>query len=200
MKVIVIGGYPGSGKSTIVRRVLEELTKQGYKFLTYKFEKYVTYLRSEQGLIVLGTYGKNEDFPGTDRFAMNAQPEAMAFLEEFRDITHNEYTVLFEGDRLFNAKMLDWLKDNGFSIVLCIVETHWAKLETRRNARSNQSETWRKGRHTKVDRIIMKYGVNHKLLNNTVKEQDDSVRELIQEIKGEWDKDPAGKTIKDFWK
>jgi dephospho-CoA kinase len=200
MKVIVIGGYPGVGKSTIVNRVLEDLSSQGRNFILNKHDKLVTYMADQTGLIVMGTYGKGETFPGTDRFAMNVQPEAMAFLEELRDITDREITVLFEGDRLFNGKMLDWLHKENFQRVLCIVEADQTVVIQRRQARSNQNEAWRKGRQTKVDRISMSYPVDHWLPNTTKEEQDKSVQELIQEIKGTWKRTVPGSQLKDFWK
>lgn len=200
MKVIVIGGYPGVGKSTIVNKVLEKLSKEGRNFIINKHDKLVTYMADQSGLIVLGTYGKGETFPGTDRFAMNVQPEAQAFLSELRDTTDREVVVLFEGDRLFNNKMLDFLRKEKFQTVLCIVQADQAEVEKRRQARSKQNEAWRKGRETKVDRIALTYPVTHWLENTTQKEQEASVQELIQEIKGTWQGDKPRSVLRDFWK
>jgi hypothetical protein len=208
MKVIVIGGYPGSGKSYIVKEVISRLINQeGHIFTLGKYGKLVTYMQSNKGLIILGNYSPGETFPGTDRFPMNVQPEAaefLAWLQEENIIALNEgkqgFTVLFEGDRLFNGKILNWFQQAKFDLVLCIVTTEQKLLETRRNERSAQNETWRKGRATKVDRIAMEFPVHHRLMNNTKAEFEQSVKELLAEINGEWKSKPVQSKIKNLWR
>jgi hypothetical protein len=203
MKVIVVGGYPGSGKSTIFREVLERLLKAGHVFTLRKHDKLITYMESNKGLIVLGTYGKTELFPGTDRFPMNAQPEAVAFLEELNANEQGQHgkekVVLFEGDRLFNQKMLTFLRKQ-FELVLCIVKLERKVLEERRNQRSEQNASWRKGRETKVDRLGMSFPVHHWLKNTTEEEFEASVQELLAEVNGEWKSEPVKSAVKDFWR
>lgn len=204
MKVIVMGGYPGSGKSTIVKEALEHLLALGHVFTLKKYGKLIPYMESNQGLIVFGTYGPTETFPGTDRFPMNAQPEAMQFLLELQANEGGQHgkerTVLFEGDRLFNQKMLQFLEKEGFNVVLCVVSMNRKLLEQRRNKRSDQNATWRKGRETKVDRISMSQPVQHMMTNNTEKDMLNCADELVKEINGEWKQKKVHSKIKDLWK
>lgn len=197
MKVIVIGGYPGSGKSTIVRGVIKRLESEGYVFALFK-KGIVTWMESNRGLIFLGSYKEDETFPGTDRLPLNVQPEAQKFLERIRS-ENPDRIVLLEGDRLFNDKMITFLHNEEFELVLCIVEVQRGLLEQRRNNRSEQNETWRKGRETKVDRIAMVQPVQHHLLNNTKEEQEKSIQELLDEIAGKWKKEIIVSKIKNMW-
>lgn len=196
MKVIVIGGYPGSGKSTIVRKVITELEQQGKKFKNNR-RGIITWMESKE-IVILGSYAPDEKFPGTDRLPLNAQPEAQRFILDARRDWPTK-VLLFEGDRLFNDKMLTFLAENGMDVILCIVFTAKPLLEARRKKRSEQNESWRKGRETKVDRISMTYPVHHHLQNNTKEDQEQSVLELVQEINGEWKQETVKSKIKTFW-
>lgn len=197
MKVIVIGGYPGSGKSTIVRGVIKELQEAGEEPNAGRFGS-VRWLRYPS-VIILGSYDEGEKFPGTDRLPMNVQPEAQtAMLNLRRDYPTS--VVLLEGDRLFNDKFLNFLKSNDFDVVLCITFMARHLLEQRRNARSGQNEAWRKGRQTKVDRISMQHPVHHQLQNSTLEDQEESVAELLREIRGEWKSKKVESSIKNLWK
>jgi molybdopterin-guanine dinucleotide biosynthesis protein len=193
MKVIVVGGYPGSGKSTIVRRMIELLEKQGH---TFKSERkgIVSWMESKE-LIILGTYAPSETFPGTDRFPLNVQPEAQKFL---LSKASGGKVIFFEGDRLFNEKMLAFLEEH-FEVVLCIVSMSRKLLEQRRNARSEQNVSWRKGRETKVDRLAMTHPVHHHLQNDTKADKEQAALELVAEINGEWTSTPVKSKIKSFW-
>jgi molybdopterin-guanine dinucleotide biosynthesis protein len=195
MKVIVIGGYPGSGKSTIMKGVIAELEQQGQKFKRERIG-IVSWMESDK-VIILGDYSPDEKFPGTDRLPLNVQPDAQRFLLSNKE---SGKTVVIEGDRLFNDKMLTFLNENGYNIVLCIVFTAKHLLEARRNKRSEQNASWRKGRETKVDRIAMTYPVHHHLQNNTKEEQEVSIIELVQEINGVWKQEVTRSKIKDYWR
>lgn len=198
MKVIVIAGYPGSGKSTIMHGLIKRLEESGQIFKdTAKGS--VTYMTSK-GFIILGSYKAGEKFPGTDRYPMNVQPKACEFLLEAREMTPNK-VILMEGDRLFNDKMIEFFKSNEFNIVLSLVQVEPALLNTRREARSNQNESWLKGRRSKVDRMALIYPFTYYLANGTKKEQDKSIQILFDEANGE-DKVISNKTtkIKQLWK
>lgn len=196
MKVIVVGGYPGSGKSTIMRGVISELEQEGHRFQLQK-KGIISWMESDK-IILLGSYLPDETFPGTDRFPMNVQPEAYKTFLEWKSSKSNK-TIVFEGDRLFNEKMLLFLNENGFNVVLCIVFMARNLLEERRNQRSEQNASWRKGRETKVDRIAMVHPVHHHLQNSTKEEQEQSISELVQEINGTWKQEVKQSKIKGLW-
>lgn len=198
MKVIMIGGYPGSGKSTIMRGVIEKLEQAGQTFKVQS-KGSVRYMNSKD-FIILGEYASGEKFPGTDRYPMNIQPAAEHFLAETKTMNPNK-VVLLEGDRLFNDKMIRFLKDKEFDLVLCIIKLEYRKLVERRNKRSEQNESWRKGRESKVDRMSLMYPVTYYLENNSKKDMEQAVEVLIRECM-EKDK-PVQKVdtkLKQLWK
>lgn len=198
MKIIMIGGYPGSGKSVIVRELIKRL---GYTFKENRIGL-MKYIESGN-MIILGSYAENELFPGTDRLPMNIQPEAERFLHQVyanEQAQHGkDRIVLFEGDRLFNDKMITFIKEEGMELVLCVVRASQVLIKSRRETRSEQNETWRKGRESKVDRIAMMYSIQHILHNDTKEEQDRSVEELLAEVKGEWKQESKQSKLKTFW-
>jgi len=197
MKIIMIGGYPGSGKSTIVRELIKRL---GYEFKENRVGL-VRYMESD-AMIILGSYAESELFPGTDRLPMNIQPEAEQFLLSKVPLQGEGKIILFEGDRLFNDKMITFIKEheaNGMKLVLCVVRASQVLIKARRENRSEQNETWRKGRESKVDRIAMVYSIQHILHNDTKEEQEKSVEELLAEIKGEWKQEEKKSKLKNFW-
>jgi broad-specificity NMP kinase len=98
MKVIAIGGEPGAGKSTLMRRLIENI-KAVPKYNEYKLVPYLQYFE----IFILGKYEEGEVFSGTDRMSMAVQPEAIKFLAYLPE----NAIVLFEGDRLFTASFLE---------------------------------------------------------------------------------------------
>lgn len=202
MKVILIGGYPGSGKSTIVKRVIMELDSQGVHFNHKKFGKLVKYMESKK-LLIVGeyTFAKDELFPGTDKLSMGVQPEAEKFFIEVYK-KNPDQLILLEGDRLFNKSMIMFLKYfKGIEVDLriCLVQLSRKNLEQRRNSRSEQDGKWRKGRETKVDRIATEFPIHHYLKNDTEKEQAASVEELLLEIEGKWKGEPPKSKLSAYW-
>ena len=100
MKVVAIFGEPGSGKSTLMRRVLCEL---GFAKDTLKEDFKLVPYHKHENKYVLGKYEEGEVFAGTDRMSMAVQPEAIKFL----DTLPNDSVVFFEGDRLCTASFLE---------------------------------------------------------------------------------------------
>jgi len=201
MKVIMIGGYPGCGKSTIVREVIHELEREG-KIFKENRQGIVRYMQSEE-LIILGSYAEGEKFPGTDRLPLNVQPDAQKFVAgKFVSEQGQQgkgITILLEGDRLFNDKMIAFLKNEGIDLVLCIVKAAQVSIVSRREARSEQNESWRKGRESKVDRIGMVYPVHYVLINNSQEDFQACVKTLLTEITGKAQKKEVKSTLKNMW-
>jgi molybdopterin-guanine dinucleotide biosynthesis protein len=94
MQVIAIGGEPGSGKTTLMKRLVEHFKVQPH----YTEVKLVPYLQNGN-IYVLGKYEDDQVFAGTDRMSMAVQPEAIKFLATLPA----DSVVLYEGDRLFTA-------------------------------------------------------------------------------------------------
>lgn len=156
MRIIAIGGEPGSGKSTLMKRILEKCDwKEEYNYF-----KLVPYLKYKK-CYILGKYEEGEVFSGTDRMSMAVQPEAIKFLASLE----KDAIVLFEGDRLFTASFLENCLEN-YDLEIIYLETDRLIRENRYKERgSNQNETWLQGRETKIANILS----NMTLMFNTIK-------------------------------
>ena len=106
MKVIAIGGEPGSGKSTLMKEILKHLEKYVY-IKCYDSFKLVPYIQCGS-VYILGKYDEGETFSGTDRMSMAVQPEAIKFLASL----NKDSIILFEGDRLFTSSFLEHCVEN----------------------------------------------------------------------------------------
>lgn len=148
-KIIAIGGVPATGKSTLIKNLLSKATdwekKEPVQLVSGMYS-------SSLNTIILGIYEEGEKFPGTDRFSMAVQPKA----EEFIDWATGQMNVLFEGDRLFNAKFLEFcLNYENVAPLEIIILTAPSKLvEERHVDRSDsQSDQFKKSRETKLSNI-----------------------------------------------
>lgn len=148
-KIIAVGGRPGTGKTTLFREFIKQ-----YEWDKVEPKKMLPCLyNKELDLYILGKYEEGELFAGTDKLGMNVQPIAEQFVKE------TSSNVLFEGDRLTNGKFYDHLlslPDTEISFVILTTETE--VLNKRYDERgSNQSETFLKGRETKISKILTNF-------------------------------------------
>ena len=148
-KLIAIGGSPGTGKTTLMRKFME-----GKTWIECQPAKLVTAMYNEElDLYILGKYAEGETFAGTDRLSMAVQPEVQAWIQ-----THN-CNVLFEGDRIFNQSFLEFamnLKEVDLQVVF--LKAPKTVLEQRYKDRgSEQSETFLKGRETKYSNLLSNF-------------------------------------------
>lgn len=156
MKVFAIGGEPGSGKTTLMKKVIEHYKVEP----KYDAFKLVPYLQKDN-IYILGKYEEGEVFSGTDRMSMAVQPEAIKFLSSLS----KDSIVLFEGDRLFTASFLEDCMDK-YDLKIIYLSTRKEIREDRYKDRgSSQNETWLQGRETKISNILS----NMTLMFNTYK-------------------------------
>ena len=97
-KIIAVGGVPGTGKTTLFRKFMENLEwerMEPVKMLPMLYNK-------EHDLYILGKYEDGETFAGTDRLSMAVQPIAQEFVSTCSS------NILFEGDRIFNQSFLEF--------------------------------------------------------------------------------------------
>jgi hypothetical protein len=152
VKVIAMGGEPATGKTTLMFKLIS--MTDDWKIC--KPEKLLDAMYSEKlNLYVLGKYVDDGNvFQGTDRLSMAVQPDAEKF---FNSLTSNNHSVnvIFEGDRLFNAKLLEKLSDwfpNDLKIL--ILRAQDSTLDRRHVYRNdNQNDKFKESRKTKISNI-----------------------------------------------
>lgn len=148
-KIVAVGGSPGTGKTTLFRKFMEN---KEWEFVEPKKLLPALY-NKELDLYILGKYEEGETFAGTDRLSMAVQPTAQEFVME---CTSN---ILFEGDRIFNQSFLEFcsaLPNTDLRVLFLKVPKEI--LEDRYKERgSDQSETFLKGRETKYSNLLANF-------------------------------------------
>ncbi len=180
MKVVAIFGEPGSGKSTLMRRVLCEL---GFAKDTLKEDFKLVPYHKHENKYVLGKYEEGEVFAGTDRMSMAVQPEAIKFL----DTLPNDSVVFFEGDRLCTASFLEHC-NNKFDLKMVYLQTKSDTRKVRYAERgSNQNETWLAGRESKISNILGNFElkfVTERFNNESIEDQDKIMKYITEVVNG----------------
>jgi len=176
MKIIAIGGEPGSGKTTLMKKIIEYLAPEP----RYNEFKLVPYL-NKNNVYILGKYEDNEIYSGTDRMSMAVQPAAIEFL---KTLPKNSI-VLYEGDRLFTASFLEHCLDN-YELDIIYLSTDSGVRKNRYKERgSEQNEIWLQGRETKISNIlsnmVLMFSV-FKYPNNNLEDQRYIVDNILNRI------------------
>lgn len=139
-RIIAIGGEPGTGKTTLIKKV-----KDNYSTIPFKYGLVRGEYDKERGIYFIGIYD-GSTFEGSDKLSMAVNKDFLKFLEYLKD-----GVVVFEGDRLFNASL--FLKEYSFDIY--VLTASKSTLEERYKERgSNQTETFLKSRRTKIKNIL----------------------------------------------
>ncbi len=148
-KIIAVGGQPGTGKTTLFRKYMEDkqwISTEPAKLVAASYNV-------ERDLYILGKYEEGEVFAGTDRLSMAVQPSLQEWIK-----SHN-CNILFEGDRVFNQSFLEFcmgLPDTDLQIVY--LKTPKEILEQRYKDRgSDQSEQFLRGRETKYSNLLSNF-------------------------------------------
>ena len=148
-KIIAVDGSPGTGKTTLFRKYMENKVFQPIEPAKLVSAMYNT----ERDLYILGKYEEGEVFAGTDRLSMAVQPAVQEWIA-----SHN-CNILFEGDRIFNQSFLEFamgLPNTDLQIVFLNVPKQ--VLEQRYKDRgSDQSEQFLRGRETKYNNLLSNF-------------------------------------------
>jgi len=151
MKCLAIGGEPATGKTTLMREVLK-MVKPSKKF---KYGLLRGYIEPFANVSVLGIYEHQEVFAGTDKLSMAVQKDFDKFVQL------KTKNIIFEGDRLFTKKNLLYLTKN-YETRIIILKNEKKIIASRHiNRGDNQSETFKKSRHTKISNIISEPNLKH---------------------------------------
>ncbi len=156
VKVIAMGGEPATGKTTLMFKLIS--MADDWKIC--KPEKLLDAMYSEKlNLYILGKYENDGNaFQGTDRLSMAVQPDAEKFfigLDNDSNQGGYDLNVIFEGDRLFNAKMLDFLSEKfpeNFKVLILTVKN--STLDQRHiDRKDDQDDKFKNSRKTKISNI-----------------------------------------------
>jgi len=157
VKVIAMGGEPATGKTTLMFKLIS----MADDWQVVKPQKLLDAMYSKKlNLYILGKYVNDGNvFQGTDRLSMAVQPDAERFfsdLWEFPDTLESSTNVIFEGDRLFNAKLLDKLAHTfptGLKILILRVKD--STLDQRHiDRKDDQDDKFKNSRKTKISNIM----------------------------------------------
>lgn len=132
-------GEPCTGKSSLVRRAMARGQFE------YRPVKYVPHhVDPVLGLMVLGRYDEEHQFPGTDRLSMGVKPYAMDL------IGHTRCGLLVEGARLASLKFFREVEEMGLRLRVGLVTCDPDELACRRALERSQTEKFLKIQATKT--------------------------------------------------
>lgn len=181
VKVIAMGGEPATGKTTLMFRLIS----MADDWQIVKPQKLLDAMYSKKlNLYILGKYVNDGNvFQGTDRLSMAVQPDAEKFFSELWYENAN-VNVMFEGDRLFNGKLLDklseWFPES--LKVLVLTASHDIKEQRHVDRKDDQDDKFKNSRATKISNItgsltLMDY------IDTMVNENLDDQSKIIDNIK-----------------
>ena len=144
--IILIGGVPCSGKSTLMRRLISRLEEP-----TLIEPKKLFKCQEHGDVLVVGQYPEGETFGGTDKLSHGSIPQFREFIE-WANIAYKH--VLIEGDRYFRGVDIEWLMQNHEALVY-VLTVDISEEHNRHTERGDtQSEVWLKGRRTQINNIL----------------------------------------------
>jgi len=171
MKCVAIGGVPATGKTTLMKNIINILQPKK-KFKYGLLRGYI-----QKDISILGVYKANDVFAGTDKLSMAVQKDYQKYIDKIM------MNTIFEGDRLFTKNnLLDICKKYETKII--ILENDKQTLQERHIERGdNQSEKFKKGRATKINNIeleleLQPYITKYKL--NSHKESEDLAKVIVR--------------------
>ena len=172
--IIMIGGAPCTGKSTLMRSILKELEK-GEKIEPMKLFP----CQIHDDILVIGYYPEGETFGGTDKISHGAIPH-------FRDFINQEKPkwkhIIVEGDRFFRMKDVEWLINNFDDAKIFVLEVSREIENQRHKDRGDtQKEVWLKGRRTQIGNILTNMFILDKiqLRSNNFEEDAKNIKQEI---------------------
>lgn len=153
IQVIGFDGEPATGKTHLMRSILAELGPP--ELLRKRHWKLGLLIGSEHTkakVHVLGDYRGPDKYAGTDRLTMELSPPAVTWLLWLnRTDLFNGWTVLLEGDRLFNGKLMRSLEEARARTIWVLLTASEGMKSARRGGREDtKPESFLKGRRTKL--------------------------------------------------
>jgi len=173
--IIMIGGIPCSGKSTLMRSLIQEMGSHE------DVEPMKLFPCQKHGdTLVVGRYPVGETFGGTDKISYGA-------ISKFRDFIEQESSkhkhIILEGDRFCRAKDIEWLLSEHDAKVYILKVSPEVESERHTIRGDEQSEKWLQTRRSLINNLQTNFLLMGEL---EIRQTDtwDSIRELKNEIKG----------------
>ena len=148
--LIYLIGYPGSGKTTVMAKVLGAIRWNGEPIRMVERVEQQPFAHTiyPDGIIELGR--QREVYGGTDTLSLGVQPKVLDWMAK-----SDAPLIVGEGDRLANSKFFAAVEALGRDVQ--IVYLKCPELVARHRAwdrGSRFNESWFKGRITKVNRLF----------------------------------------------
>lgn len=173
-KILAIGGRPGTGKSTLMKKFIES-------FDDWERVKPISTVECEYSkkgnIYIIGKYDVGEVFCGTDKLSLAVQPKALQFVKETAS------RIIFEGDRLFNGSFLrDLMEVDDIDLKVFLLKAKEKTLTERYKERgTEQSEQFLSSRQTKYDNMLMSFDLMDLIQERTNENLEDQ-NCLLEEI------------------
>lgn len=154
--LIAVLGAPGTGKTHLVRSVLNQVTFawQPFVYGCINGRLYSPYANTQ--LFVLGNEGTSEaTFAGTDAWSLRTIRGFPAFWETLF-AHHAPCTVLVEGSRVTYASFIEAAEARGVSVSLVELQASFDTIASR-TLRNSYSAVWMRGMLTRLARICQLY-------------------------------------------
>ena len=174
--IIMIGGAPCTGKSTLMRSILKELSGGEYAMIE-PMKLFPCQIHGDS--LVIGYYPEGETFGGTDKISHGAIPYFREFIEQEKPKWKN---IIVEGDRFFRMKDVEWLINNYEDSKVFVLEvTREVENQRHIDRGDTQKEVWLKGRRTQIGNILTNMFILDKIQLRSNNSEEDA-RNIKQEI------------------
>lgn len=144
MRCVAVGGEPATGKTTMMKEFFNRMKA------THNLKQGLVrgHLNLESNVALMGIYNDAGTFLGTDRLSMAVNKDFQKFA------LNKKRNIIFEGDRLFGKDNLTMLGKH-YDLKIIVLEASEREKRARHIYRNdNQSETFLKGRATKIRNIV----------------------------------------------
>lgn len=150
-KILILGGEPATGKTTLMREFIANLQEQGQPV---NYGKLKALWFKQRQVFVLGIYD-DQLFAGTDRLSMTVITDALKFLTHLNERPDmKNAAVVLEGDRLFNRTFIAACKAVAPTEIMVLKVSEEEKHRRHIQRGDSQTASWLKSRKTKVDNLI----------------------------------------------
>ena len=144
--IVMIGGVPCSGKSTLTRNIISEL---GSAELVEPMKLFTCQKHGD--ILVVGRYPEGETFGGTDRLSYGTISKFREFIiQECPKYKH----IIIEGDRFFRMKDIEWLVSEYDAKVFVLTISSLEEQRRHVKRQDSQTEKWLKGRRSQISNIL----------------------------------------------